>query len=77
MAEIAEEERHLPGSRTEVDLGESRHMTINITDEGIILDVYQHHDWVVAHRGQDEHLGTVGMMFDEWADWVVSRDRKD
>ena len=67
MAEIAEEERHQPGSRTEVDLGESRHMTINITDEGIIMDVFGEPD-----ENLDEvHLGTVGMTFDEWAEWIV------
>ena len=67
MAEIAEEERHLPGSRTEVDLGESRHMTINITDEGIIMDVFGPPD----EKLNNLHLGTVGMTFDEWAEWIV------
>ncbi len=67
MAEIAEEERHLPGSRTEVDLGESRHMTISITDEGIIMDVFGPPD----EELNDLHLGTVGMTFDEWAEWIV------
>jgi len=76
MAEVIEAELHhggWPGSRTEVDLGESRHMTINITDEGIIIDIFGEPD----EELDEVHLGTVGMMFDEWADWVVSRDRKD
>ena len=53
-------------SRTEIDLGDGRLMTITITHEGIIMDVYL--------RGftpeTDTLEGTVGMMFDEWADWV-------
>ncbi len=60
-------------SHTEVGLGDGRFMTINITHEGIILDVFASTcaDW--AEPG-DEHLGTAGMMFDEWADWVTRRD---
>jgi hypothetical protein len=25
----------------------------------------------------DKHIGTVGMMFDEWADWIVGGDFDD
>jgi alpha-L-arabinofuranosidase len=48
-------------NRTEINLGDGQNLTINITGEGIIMDVVE----------DDYHLGTVGMMFDEWADWVV------
>ncbi len=54
--------------RTEIDLDDGRYMTINITHEGIIMDVFQN------HPGFDEHLGTVGMTFDEWADDIVAND---
>ena len=56
--------------RFEIDLadGPQRLMTVNVTEEGIIMDVYL--------RGftleTDTHLGTVGMTFDEWADAIVN-----
>ena len=55
--------------RFEIDLADGTHrlMTVNVTEEGIIMDVYL--------RGftpePDTHLGTVGMTFDEWADSIV------
>ena len=55
--------------RFEIDLGDGRNMTVNITGEGIIMDVFQN------HPGFDEHLGTAGMMFDEWAEWVEDTSR--
>jgi hypothetical protein len=62
--------------RTEIDLGDGRHMTINITHEGIIMDVFgvQEDDSNGMVR-DDLHLGTVGMMFDEWADWIIQFDK--
>ena len=68
--------------RTEIDLGDGRHMTINITGEGIIMDVFQNmpvHDKGAAvpiPKGEyvSQHLGTMGMMFDEWADEVIIFD---
>jgi len=63
-------------SRTDIDTGDGRLMTINITGEGIIMDVWKKADDVdeIGSRlSCDEHLGTVGMMFDEWADWIVER----
>ena len=74
-------------SRTEIDMGDGRTLTINITGEGIIMDVYGKADTGIAGAlgrlaageelvdvldgpPDDEHLGTAGMMFDEWADWV-------
>ena len=48
-------------SRTEIDIGDGRHMTIGITHEGIIMDVWK----------EDERLGTVEMTFAEWAEWVL------
>jgi len=50
-----------------VDLGDGRNLIVNVTDEGIIMDVFD------GLFPEDEHLGTVGMMFDEWADWIVER----
>ena len=56
--------------RFEIDLADGTHrlMTVNVTEEGIIMDVYL--------RGftpeTDTHLGTVGMTFDEWADAIVN-----
>ena len=56
--------------RFEIDLADGTHrlMTVNVTEEGIIMDVYL--------RGftleTDTLLGTVGMTFDEWADAIVN-----
>ena len=56
--------------RFEIDLADGTHrlMTVNVTEEGIIMDVYL--------RGftleTDTQLGTVGMTFDEWADAIVN-----
>ena len=64
-----------------VPLDDGRVLDVKITHEGIIMDVYRNmpiHDKGAAvpiPKGEyvNEHLGTAGMMFDEWADWVVSR----
>ena len=64
-------------SRTDIDTGDGRLMTINITGEGIIMDVWKKADDVdeIGSRlSCDEHLGTAGMMFDEWADWIVAEE---
>ena len=45
----------------QIDLDDGRVLDVNITHEGIIMDVFRNM----------EHLGTAGMMFDEWADWIV------
>ena len=58
-----------------IDLGDGRNMTVNVTSEGIIMDVFavsEHIDYSDNPPGEDEHIGTVGMMFDEWADWIVT-----
>ena len=61
--------------RTEIDLGDGRHMTINITHEGIIMDVFGvQEDESNGMVRDDLHLGTMGMMFDEWADEVINFD---
>lgn len=39
-------------------------INFNITDEGLIIDVYD-------HRG--EPIATEGMTAEEWADWVLNR----
>lgn len=51
-------------SRTEIALDDGRHLHINITGEGIILDLYE-------CDGLDLEPTTVGMMFDEWAEWIL------
>lgn len=40
-------------------------LNVNVTDEGIILD---------AIDNDGEVIGTVGMTFDEWYDFVIQRD---
>jgi hypothetical protein len=67
--------------RFEIDLADDSHrlMTVNITEEGIIMDVYQTVNVFDNPNAEPvderaEHLGTMGMMFDEWADEVVSFD---
>jgi alpha-L-arabinofuranosidase len=44
---------------------DDKQMVVGVTEEGIIMDVYN----------DDDLLGTVGMMFDEWAEWVVGKRR--
>jgi len=46
-----------------VDVGDEsdRKMMIFVSHEGIVMDVYEN----------DLQLGTTGMMYDEWADWVL------
>ena len=44
---------------------DDKQMIVGVTEEGIIMDVYN----------DDDLLGTVGMMFDEWAEWVVGKRR--
>ena len=56
-------------SRTEIDIGDGRHLWAIITHEGVIMDLYGFQE-----DDDDLHLGTVGMMFDEWADWIVADD---
>ena len=53
--------------RFHVDLGDSRHLLVNVTGEGVIMDVFARRP---EYADQDEHLGTVGMTFEEWADWI-------
>jgi len=45
---------------------EGEYLSIRITDEGMILDSYQ--------ENGDTHTGTIGMMFDEWHDYVERFD---
>jgi len=60
-----------------IDLGDGRNMTVNVTSEGVIMDVFERQpeggDYDLLHGDEDVHLGTAGMMFDEWADWIVER----
>lgn len=49
-----------------------RELIVIVTPEGIFMDVYdkaqEENKGVVP---DDIHSGTTGMMFDEWAEWVV------
>jgi len=49
-----------------------RELVVIVTPEGIMMDVY---DKVETDEDDtvldDVHSGTAGMMFDEWAEWVV------
>ena len=59
-----------------IDLGDGRNMTVNVTSEGVIMDVFglQEND-ADGMVHDDLHLGTAGMMFDEWAEWVEDTSR--
>ena len=67
-------------TRFHIDIDDGRSMVVIVTTEGIIMDVFavsEHIDYSDNPPGEDEHLGTAGMMFDEWADWVVDADRAE
>ena len=60
-------------------LDDNRSLSIGITPEGIIMEVFQRQpeggDYDLLNTSdEDVHLGTAGMMFDEWADWIVRED---
>jgi hypothetical protein len=55
-------------SKHEVNLMDNRTMTISLTDDGIIFDVYG--------RGDDDPF-TRGMTYEEWADWVQVTDPRN
>ena len=64
-------------SRMEIDLGDGRYLNVIVTHEGIIMDVYlspRSDESDLTGFDKPMHLGTMGMMFDEWADEVVSFD---
>jgi hypothetical protein len=44
---------------------EGRFMSVNFGDEGIVMDVYD-----VDEDGNDILRGTMGMMYEEWMDYV-------
>ena len=48
-----------------VTLDETRHMVVHLTDEGVIFDV---------HDEQAGTLSTVGMTFEEWAEFIERAD---
>jgi hypothetical protein len=71
-------------TRFHIDMDDGRSMAVIVTTEGIIMDVYgleearyglpDNYDGPETHK-ENVHLGTAGMMFDEWADWIVQTDR--
>ena len=71
MSIIYTETKSATDSRMDIDLGDDRKMTVTITREGIIFDVFGLR--IVQVDGMvydDVHLGTVGMTYEEWGDWV-------
>ena len=54
-------------SQMYVDLEDGRTILINIGVEGIIMDVYN-------PDGEDGEENTIGMHFNEWADWVTNNN---
>ena len=71
MSIIYTETKSDSDSRTEIDIGDGRHMTVSITDEGIIMEVHDVKHWSDGSGGRGSHLGTVRMTFNEWAEWVL------
>ena len=68
-------ERILPGDNFSFDLEDGRFLNVNFTHEGIIMDVFRKAEHMaegseLPTATEDDHLGTAGMMYDEWADWV-------
>jgi hypothetical protein len=58
-----------------IDLEDGCTLTVNVGAEGIIMDVYAPHP--NAGRPQEDleedvNIGTVGMTFDEWSEWITS-----
>ena len=52
-----------------VDFEDStRSMAIHVTEEGVILDLYE-----VDEDGNDMLTASVGMMYNEWADWMEGK----
>ena len=62
-------ERILPGDNLSFDLEDGRFLNVNISHEGIVMDVYNYIDGWEDSRDMGLE-GTVAMMFDEWADWI-------
>ena len=72
MSIIYTETKSDTDSRTWIDIGDGRNLCINITHEGVIMDVYGLQENEANGMIRDDvHLGTVGMTFDEWADDIV------
>lgn len=46
------------------DDGERTTLVVNITDEGVIMDVFV----------ENACVGTIGMMAGEWADFILNRE---
>ena len=75
MSIIYTETKSDKDSRTWIDIGDDRNLSITITEEGVIMDVYGlQEDDANGMIRDDLHLGTMAMMFDEWADEIISFD---
>jgi len=65
-----------------IDIGDDRVLNINITGEGIVMEVVADlpvHDKGAAvpiPKGKSvrKTLGTIGGPFDEWASWILERE---
>ena len=64
---ILYEHSHVDGdNRFHISL-DGRVLIVAVTGEGIIMDVYD----------DDDLLGTAGMMFEEWAAWVIGDKQQE
>ena len=67
-------------TRFHIDIDNDRSMVVIVTIEGIIMDVFGRAEHMaegseLPTATEDDHLGTAGMMFDEWAEWVEDTSR--
>jgi len=74
MSIIYTETKSATDSRTDIDVGDHRTLAVNITGEGIIIDLYlspRTDESDLTGFDKPMHLGTVGMTFEEWANWIT------
>jgi hypothetical protein len=60
-------------TRFNIGLDDGRTLNVIATHEGFIMDVYGCATDEDIEDGTMPCYGTVGMTFDEWADWIVER----
>lgn len=53
---------------TEYDLPDDRTLLVRVTDEGVIMDLYE-----TDAPDKMRLVGTMGMMAEEWADWITEQ----
>lgn len=55
-----------------IDLEDGCTLTVNVGAEGIIMDVYAPHPVDSPDLIWSDLIGTMGMTFDEWAEFITS-----